>query len=79
MDSVKASTLGTATAYAIHSSLHSLVPYAMSAFGTVVSGVGTIHTAGGVAATVQSLAAVTASSTFLGVGALVGVLVFKLR
>lgn len=31
------------------------VPYAMSTFGTVVSGVGTIHSAGGVAANLQIL------------------------
>ena len=34
-----------------------LIPVAMATFGTVVSGVGTIHAAGGVAATLQSTAA----------------------
>lgn len=34
-----------------------LIPVAMTTFGTVVSGVGTIHAAGGVAATLQSTAA----------------------
>ena len=35
------------------------VPAAMSTFGTVVSGVGTLHAAGGVAATLQAVGAAT--------------------
>lgn len=36
---------------------NTLIPVAMSTFGTVVSGVGTIHATGGVAAILQSTAA----------------------
>ena len=35
-----------------------LVPWAMATFGTIVKGVGTIHAAGGVTATLQTVAAV---------------------
>ena len=55
-----------------------LVPVAMSYFGTVVSGVGTLHAAGGVAATLQTIAA--ASVTTVAVpGALVGAATLLLR
>ena len=45
-----------------------LVPLAMSTFGTIVSGVGTIHAAGGVAATLQSTAAACSFSNAMLVG-----------
>lgn len=55
-----------------------LVPVAMAAFGTVVPGVGTIHTAGGVAATLQTTAAscTLSNSILAGAGS---VLASKLR
>jgi len=46
-----------------------LIPVAMTTFGTVVSGVGTIHAAGGVAATLQSTAAACTLSNSIIVGA----------
>jgi len=48
------------------------VPYAMSAFGTVVSGVGTIHAAGGVAATLQVISASGITATWTAVSASIG-------
>jgi hypothetical protein len=46
-----------------------LIPTAMSTFGTVVSGVGTIHLAGGVASTLQSTAAACTISNSILIGA----------
>tara|TARA_B110000858_G_C17547872_1_gene356610 strand:- start:30 stop:275 length:246 start_codon:yes stop_codon:yes gene_type:complete len=46
-----------------------LIPTAMSTFGTVVSGVGTIHLAGGVASTLQSTAAACTFSNSILIGA----------
>lgn len=45
-----------------------LIPVAMTTFGTVVSGVGTIHAAGGVAATLQSTAAACTLSNSILLG-----------
>ena len=46
-----------------------LIPVAMTTFGTVISGVGTIHAIGGVAATLQSTAVVCTLSNSILVGA----------
>jgi hypothetical protein len=46
-----------------------LIPVAMTTFGTVVSGIGTIHAAGGVAATLQSTAGLCTLSNSIVVGA----------
>ena len=46
-----------------------LIPIAMTTFGTVVSGIGTIHAAGGVAATLQSTAGLCTLSNSIVVGA----------
>ena len=46
-----------------------LIPVAMTTFGTVVSGIGTIHAAGGVAATLQSTAGICTLSNSIVVGA----------
>jgi hypothetical protein len=46
-----------------------LIPVAMTIFGTVVSGVGTIHATGGVAATLQSTAAACTLSNSILFGA----------
>jgi hypothetical protein len=45
-----------------------LVPVAMATFGTVVSGVGTMHVAGGVAAILQSTAAACTLSNSILIG-----------
>ncbi len=58
MDEIlKSATAIGAGAYAAGVGAKLLVPVAMTAFGTVVPGVGTIHAAGGVAAVLQSVAA----------------------
>ncbi|EQC29561.1 hypothetical protein SDRG_12570 [Saprolegnia diclina VS20] len=49
------------------------VPTAMSYFGTVVSGVGTIHAAGGVAATLQASSVALWSGSALLYGGATGV------
>ncbi len=46
-----------------------LVPIAMTTFGTVVSGIGTLHAAGGVAATLQSTAGLCTLSNSIVAGA----------
>lgn len=46
-----------------------LVPVAMTTFGTVVSGIGTLHAAGGVAATLQSTAGLCTLSNSIVAGA----------
>ena len=49
-----------------------LIPAAMATFGTVVPGVGTIHVAGSIAATLQSTAAACtlSNSILVGVGSI---------
>lgn len=49
-----------------------LIPAAMTTFGTVIPGVGTIHAAGGVAATLQSTAAACTlwNSILIGTGSI---------
>ncbi|TMW62251.1 hypothetical protein Poli38472_009744 [Pythium oligandrum] len=49
-----------------------LVPAAMSTFGTVVPGVGTLHAAGGVAATLQWASATLYTASAVGVGGAAG-------
>jgi hypothetical protein len=49
MEGVAAAGVGVVGATATQLIAGAAVPYAMSAFGTVVSGVGTLHAAGGVA------------------------------
>ena len=46
-----------------------LVPVAMTTFGTVVSGIGTLHAAGGIAATLQSTAGLCTLSNSIVAGA----------
>ena len=79
MESVKGSVIGITTAFGINNALTSIIPYAMSTLGTVVSGVGTLHTAGGITATLQTIAATTASGTFLGLGAVAGACIMLLK
>lgn len=54
---------------------NALVSPAMTYFGTVVPGVGTLHAAGGVAAKLQSTSAVCASPNAIMAGGVVGVAV----
>ena len=49
-----------------------LVPTAMSLFGTVVSGVGTMHAAGGVAATLQATSAALGTAKAASIGGIIG-------
>ncbi|CAK4108621.1 unnamed protein product [Aphanomyces euteiches] len=49
-----------------------LVPTAMSYFGAVVPGVGTLHAAGGVAATLQWTAATLGSASTVAWGGAIG-------
>jgi hypothetical protein len=66
---------GVAAVPALGLTAGALVPTAMSTFGTVVPGVGTIHAslaAGGVAATLQASSAAFASTTAATVGGVVG-------
>ncbi len=44
---------GVGAVAGVQAAAGALVPWAMSTFGTVVAGVGTVHAAGGVAATLQ--------------------------
>jgi len=46
-----------------------LIPVAMTTFGTVLPGIGTIHVAGGVAATLQSTAGLCTLSNSIVAGA----------
>lgn len=72
--------VGGAVAGVSQSAAGALVPWAMSTFGTVVPGVGTIHAAGGAAATLQSFAAMSAGPLVAGgvvVGAAAGLLVYS--
>ena len=58
---------GSVLAYGVGASM--LVPVAMTTLGTVVSGIGTIHAAGGVAATLQSTAGLCTLSNSIVAGA----------
>ena len=69
MDCLKQATMVGGGVLATGMGASILIPVAMSTFGTVVSGVGTIHLAGGVAATLQSTAAACTLSNSILVGA----------
>tara|TARA_B100001540_G_C15673837_1_gene581441 strand:+ start:178 stop:423 length:246 start_codon:yes stop_codon:yes gene_type:complete len=56
MSSLQNAAIATGAVLAAGAGASMAVPLAMSAFGTVVSGIGTLHAAGGVAATLQSTA-----------------------
>ena len=64
-------TVGVAVVSAVPFIAGALVPIAMSTFGTVISGVGTIHAVGGVAATLQTVSTVS-GLTAAAVGASAG-------
>ena len=69
MDSiVQAAKIG-GSVYLAGMGTQNLIPIAMSAFGTVLPGVGTIHAAGGVAAFLQSAAAAATLSNSILIGA----------
>ena len=69
MDCLKQATMVGGGVLAAGMGASILIPAAMSTFGTVVSGVGTIHLAGGVAATLQSTAAACTLSNSILIGA----------
>lgn len=69
--------VGAATVSLTAVGVASLIPVAMTSFGTVIAGVGTIHApvaAGGVAAVLQSIAATLMTPFSLVGGAAVGLL-----
>tara|TARA_Y100000589_G_C26781642_1_gene478048 strand:- start:41 stop:286 length:246 start_codon:yes stop_codon:yes gene_type:complete len=72
MSIVKNAAIATGSVLVAGASANVLIPVAMSTFGTVVSGVGTIHVAGGLAATLQSTAAACtlSKSILLGAGSI---------
>jgi hypothetical protein len=57
MNIIKNASIASASVLVTGVGASMLIPVAMTTFGTVVSGIGTIHAAGGVAATLQSTAA----------------------
>ncbi len=65
---------GAAAPLAVAYGAGALVPWAMSTFGTVVPGVGTLHAVGGVAATLQytSVALVSAKAAVIGGASAIG-------
>lgn len=69
MDIIKNASITSASVLATGVGASMLVPIAMTTFGTVVSGIGTIHAAGGIAATLQSTAGLCTLSNSIVVGA----------
>lgn len=69
MDIIKNASIASASVLATGVGASMLVPIAMTTFGTVVSGIGTIHAAGGIAATLQSTAGLCTLSNSIVVGA----------
>lgn len=69
MDIVKNAAVVSGSVLAVGTGASIVVPAAMATFGTVVPGVGTIHTAGGIAATLQSTSAACTLYTSLLAGA----------
>ena len=69
MNIIKNASIASGSVLATGVGASMLVPVAMSTFGTVVSGIGTIHAAGGVAATLQSTAGICTLSNSIVVGA----------
>ncbi|TMW67199.1 hypothetical protein Poli38472_012315 [Pythium oligandrum] len=64
--------IGAGAVLAVGLGAAALVPTAMSTFGVVVAGVGTMHAAGGVAATLQVAASALLSGTAIASGGAVG-------
>ena len=69
MDIIKYASLASGSVLVTGVGASMLIPVAMTTFGTVISGVGTIHAAGGVAATLQSTAGVCTVSNSIVAGA----------
>ena len=66
MNIIKNASIASASVLVTGVGASMLIPVAMATFGTVISGIGTIHVAGGVAATLQSTAVVcTLSNSIL--------------
>ncbi len=64
---------GVGAVAGVQAAAGALVPWAMCAFGTVVPGVGTVHAAGGIAATLQ---AVSMAATPVGLPVVIGTAIF---
>ena len=69
MNIIKNASIASGSVLATGVGASMLIPVAMSTFGTVVSGIGTIHATGGVAATLQSTAGLCTLSNSIVVGA----------
>ena len=69
MDSIKTASIASGSVLVTGIGANWLVPLAMSTCGTVVPGVGTMHAAGGVAATLQTTAGLCTVSHAIIVGA----------
>jgi len=65
---VQVATVGV-TVYIAGIGANMLIPAAMASFGTIVPGVGTMHTAGGVAAILQSVSAACTLTKSVIIGA----------
>lgn len=69
MNIIKNASIASGSVLATGVGASMLIPVAMTTFGTVVSGIGTIHAAGGVAATLQSTAGLCTLSNSIVAGA----------
>lgn len=69
MDTVKNAAVVSGGVLALGTGASMVVPVAMATFGTVVPGVGTLHAAGGIAATLQSTSAACTLYTSILAGA----------
>lgn len=69
MSIVKNATIASGSVLIAGFGANILIPAAMATFGTVVPGIGTIHAAGGIAATLQSTAAACTLSNSMLFGA----------
>jgi hypothetical protein len=73
----KGALIGAGTVLGIGFASWMLVPWTMSTFGVVVKGVGTIHAAGGVSSTLQTIAAKWCTMAAMSKGAVAGATVAK--
>jgi hypothetical protein len=69
MDIVKNASIAGGSVLVVGAGASVLIPVAMSTFGTVVAGTGTLHAAGGVAATLQSTTVLCTLTNSIIVGA----------
>jgi hypothetical protein len=69
MDIIKNASIASGSVLAAGAGASMLIPIAMTTFGTVVPGIGTLHVAGGVAATLQTTAGLCTVSNSIVAGA----------